>query len=261
VVAICSGNNREGDKVNVYILGAAGWIPGDNETSSVMVECHDELFLLDAGTGLSNIRNYRSIISKYDTIHLILSHYHLDHTIGIIYLDPFVRDKKIKIYGPGRMAYPETTSYYMHALLRREFFSRCIDDFSDDVQIIDFPAESFHVGKTKITVKEQQHSSPSFRIVLDDKLIYATDTTFDPDVWNELSGALLLHECWDCHQTINDRHTSLWQLKYQLPLNKFDKVLLLHQNPAWDVNDYEYIEKTIAGTNLFLAKDGMQLSV
>ena len=94
-----------------------------------------------------------------------------------------------------------------------------------------------------------------------DKLIYATDTTFDPGVWNELSGTLLLHECWDCHQTISDRHTSLWQLKYQLPLNKFDKVLLLHQNPAWDVSDYEFIEKSIAGTNLILAKDGMQLSV
>jgi len=261
VVVICFGNNKKGDKVNVYILGSAGWIPGKNETSSVMVECQEELFLLDAGTGLSNIRKYKTIISKYDTIHIILSHYHLDHTIGIIYIDPFVRNKKLKIYGPGKMAYPETTSYYMHTLLRKEFFSRCIDDFSDDVQIFDFPAESFYVGNTKINVKEQQHSSPSFRIILDDKLIYATDTTFDPDVWDELSGALLLHECWDCYQTSNDKHTTLWQLKHQLPLNRFDKVFLLHQNPAWDIGDYEYIEKTIAGTNLVLAKDGMKLSV
>lgn len=250
--------------MKVYILGSAGWIPGDNETSSVMVECHDELFLLDAGTGLSNIRNYKSILLKYDTIHLILSHYHLDHTIGLIYLVPFVKDKKIRIYGPGRMAYPETTDYYIHALLRKEFFSRCIDDFSDDVQIIDFPSESFRIGKTKISVKEQIHSSPSFRIILDDKLIYATDTIFDPNSWKERSGVLLLHECWDYHRnakTINDKHTSLWQLKNQLPLNKFDKVVLIHQNPAWDVNDYESIEKSIAGTNLILAKDGMQLSV
>ncbi len=247
--------------MKVYVLGAAGWIPGDNETSSVMVECQDSLFLLDAGTGLSNIKNYRSVLLKYDTIHIILSHYHLDHTIGIIYLDPFVRDKKIKIYGPGKMAYPETTSYYIHALLRTEFFSRSIDDFSDDVQLIDFPAETFYIGKTKVSVKEQQHSSPSFRIVLDDRLVYATDTTFDPDTWDKLSGTLLLHECWDYGHTINDRHTSLWQLKNQLPLNRFDKVVLIHQNPFWDVGDFESIKKSIAGTNLVLAKDGMQLSI
>lgn len=261
MVTTCPENNREGDKVKVYILGSAGWIPGKNETCSVMVECQDELFLLDAGTGISNIGKYSSIIANYDTIHIILSHYHLDHTIGLVYLLPFVRDKRIIIYGPGRMAYPETTSYYLHTLLRREFFSRCIDDFSDDVQIIDFPAKSFFVGKTKISVKEQNHSSPSFRIVLDDKLIYATDTTFDPNEWNEQTGALLLHECWDCHQTLNQTHTTLWQLKNQLPLNNFDKVLLIHHNPSWDANDYEIIANTIAGTNLIIANDDMQFSI
>lgn len=247
--------------MKVYVLGSAGWIPGDNETSCIMAEHNDDLFLLDAGTGAANIKNYKSVLSKYDTIHLLLSHYHLDHTIGLIYLDLFVRSKHIKIYGPGRMAYPETTSHYIHTLLRTEFFSRGIDDFSDDVQIVDYPSDSFYIGKTKICVKEQRHSSPSFRIELDDKLIYATDTAFDADTWSGLSGALLFHECWDYQQSISDRHTSLWQLKNQLPLDQFGKVILIHQNPAWGVDDYEWIEKSIAGTNIYLAGDGMQLSV
>ena len=247
--------------MKVYILGSAGWIPGANETSCVMVECQGELFLLDAGTGLSNIRYYTAIISKYETVHLILSHYHLDHTIGIIYLDPFVRDKKLRIYGPGRKAYPKTTSYYIHALLKEEFYSRSIDDFSNDVQISDFPADSFYIGKTKVSVKEQQHSSPSFRITLDDKLVYATDTSFNSNVGSELSGALLLHECWDYRQINNDQHTSLLQLKNQLSLDNFHKIVLIHQNPSWDVGDYENIKTLISGTNLILAKDGMQLSI
>ena len=68
--------------MNIYILGAAGWIPGANETSCIMVENKGQLFILDAGTGLSNIRKYAHILDKYDTVHLLLSHYHLDHMIA-----------------------------------------------------------------------------------------------------------------------------------------------------------------------------------
>ena len=247
--------------MKVYVLGAAGWIPGINETSSFLIECQGDLFLLDAGTGVSNIGNYKSTLSKYETIHVLLSHYHLDHTIGLIYLDPFVRNKKIRIYGPGRMAYPENTNYYIHELLRSEFFSRRIDDFSNDVQIVDFPAPIFDVGKNKIYVKEQQHSSPSFRITINDKLIYATDTVFSPYAWDGISGGTLLHECWDYRQAMINKHTTLWQLKNQLQHDMFDKVVLIHQNPAWEFGDFERINELISGTNIFLAKDGMQLSV
>ena len=41
----------------------------------------------------------------------------------------------------------------------------------------------------------------------------------------------------------------------------FDKVVLIHQNPAWEFGDFERINELISGTNIFLAKDGMQLSV
>ena len=164
---------RHGGKtpMNIYILGAAGWIPGANETSCIMVENKGQLFILDAGTGLSNIRKYVHILDKYDTIHLLLSHYHLDHMIGLSYIDPFIRDKRFRVYGPGRLAYPETTDYYIRAFLRPEFFSRSIDKFSHDVKVLDFPGESFFIGDTKISVTRQKHSAPSYRITLDDRLI------------------------------------------------------------------------------------------
>ena len=37
--------------MTVHVLGAAGWIPGVNETSCIMVENKGSLFILDAGTG------------------------------------------------------------------------------------------------------------------------------------------------------------------------------------------------------------------
>ena len=247
--------------MTIHILGAAGWIPGTNETSCIMVEHNDMLFLLDAGTGAANIKNYESVLSKYDTVHLLLSHYHLDHLIGLIYLSPFLRNKHIKIYGPGKMAYPETTDYYLHALLRNEFYSRSIDRFSQDVQIMDFPADTFLIGKTKLSVKKQLHSAASFRIAMDDKLIYATDTAFDADAWEGVSAEVLFHECWAYDQSASDRHTTLWALKNQLPLASFGKVMLIHHNPVWNSEDYEIIRQMIARTNIYLAEDGMCLAV
>lgn len=248
--------------MNIYILGAGGWIPNKNQTSCVMVECNNELILLDAGTGVANLRKYSTVLEKYDTINLIFSHYHLDHTIGLIYLDHYVRDKKLKIYGPGKMAYPYTTSYYLHELLRQEFFARCIDDFSDDVRIIDFPSHEFFIGKTKIAVKEQSHSSPSFQISVDNKLVYATDTSFDIERWKNMTSRVLLHECWDYRDgNQSSKHTSLLQLKNQMLLNKFDQIYLIHQNPDWNNEDYCKIKKMISATNIFVAQDGMELRI
>lgn len=247
--------------MNIYILGAAGWIPGCNETNCIMVEHNNELYILDAGSGIANLKKYPNILVNYNMIYLILSHYHLDHIIGLAYLEPFVSKKRLRIYGPGKTAYPETTDYYVRALLRKEFFSKSIDDFTDDIRCIDFPSDSFYIGKTKIKVRVQHHTAPSFCISMDDKLIYATDTTFEDDKWKETNAALLLHECWEYEQSNGNGHTSLWQLKNQLPLNQFGKVVLIHQNPVWNNDDFEEIEKMISGTNIYLANDGMHLKV
>ena len=249
--------------MNIYILGAAGWIPGANETSCIMVENKGQLFILDAGTGLSNIRNYPHILDKYDTVHLLLSHYHLDHIIGLSYIDPFIREKRFRVYGPGLMAYPETTDYYLRAFLRQEFFSRSIDAFSHDVQVLDFPGESFFIGDTKITVTRQKHSAPSYRIALDDRLIYATDLSFSEEAWEGVSADVLFHECWEYREPGQDsyRHTSLLQLKEGLPLKSLGRIFLIHHNPVWGEEDFRKIREMTAGTNITLAEDGMEICI
>lgn len=247
----------------VHVLGAAGWIPGAHETSCFMVEHNESLFFLDAGTGMSNLRHHETVLTKYKTLHILLSHYHLDHTIGLTYLLPYANNKVIRIYGPGKMAYPETTSYYMHSLFRQEFFSRRIESFSHDVKCLDFPSAQFTIDKTQIRVRQQAHSSPSFRISLDDKLIYATDTSFDPEEWVNERAALLLHECWDSGKSFDEasKHTSLQHFVRGIPTENFEKIVLVHQNPAWDNEDYRIIEDALSDSNITLAHDNMMLTV
>lgn len=247
--------------MNIWFLGTAGWIPGENETSSFLVEHQDQLFLLDAGTGVSNLRHYTHILDRYDALHVLLSHYHLDHTVGLIYLDPYVRSKRLRIYGPGKMAYGSSTDTYLRELLRKEFFSRGIDRFSDDVECIDFPGPEFRIGPTRITVAQQKHSAPSFRIGLDDQLLYATDTAFEKEAWGNIRAQVLLHECWEHEHSGSDRHTSVQQLKQELPPEHFGQIFLIHHNPFWTEEDWAQIRADIAGTNIEIATDGVCLTL
>ena len=104
--------------MRVYFLGTNGWIPDEDETSCFMIEHKNKLILLDVGTGASNIKNYVNVLEKYETINIVLSHYHLDHIIGLIYLIPYIKGKTLRIYGPGKPIYDRTTRGILENLLQ-----------------------------------------------------------------------------------------------------------------------------------------------
>ena len=77
------------EKNQVTILGARGSIPVSGSrysiyggaTSCVLLEAAGEAVLFDAGSGLMNLP--QRVREKYAKIHIFLSHFHLDHLIGI----------------------------------------------------------------------------------------------------------------------------------------------------------------------------------
>ena len=98
---------------------------------------------------------------------------------------------------------------------------------------------------------------------MDDRLIYATDLSFSADAWEGVSADVLFHECWEYKEPEQDsyRHTSLRQLKEQLPLSSFGWIYLIHHNPDWGQDDFGKIREIISGTNIFLAEDGMEICI
>lgn len=157
------------------------------------------------------------------------------------------------------MGYSQSNDAYIRALLRNEFFSLSIDEFSENVNCIDFPDINFYIEDTKITINEQNHSAPSFRISIDDKLIYATDTIFNPKEWKKVYADLLLHECWSYEKKHGNEHTSLYDLKEHLSPEKIKNIVLIHQNPVWEDNDIKMINEAIDGTNISMGYDGMMI--
>lgn len=243
--------------MKLHILGCGGYIPTRNETSCFLVEHKDQLIMLDAGTGVSNLRKYKEVLDRYDTISVILSHFHLDHIIGLIYIIPFIRNKKLNIYGPGKPAYDKTTHELLDGIMQFPYFVRMPDKLCPEVNIYDYSAGDFDIGGIHIGVKPQTHNAPSFRITIDRELVYATDTTFEQDLCKACEGAkYLLHECVDIQDLGKMTHTSLEVLLKELDGNAFEKVLLVHQNPDWVEADYEEMSQKVIGTNIELTDDG-----
>ena len=225
------------------------------------MEHKNQLIMLDAGTGVSNLKDYQDVWNKYDSVSIILSHFHLDHLIGLIYLPHFLRGKKLRIYGPGKPAYEKTTEEYLNEMFQTAFFPTTISKLADKVEIYDYSAGDFQIGNVKIQVREQKHTSPSFQICIDEKLVYATDVCFENDVWNHvLKAKVLLHEC--CEIDVYDpTHTTLTHLMDGISEKQFENIYLIHHNAEWSEEDRKRVEEMIEGTKISVLHDGRILEI
>lgn len=244
--------------MRVWILGSMGWMPSrGQQTACVLVERGDDLIMLDAGTGVANLGTCTDVLERHDRLCVLLSHYHLDHIAGLMYLKRFVAQKRVDVYGPGRPAYEHTTERYAADVLQRAVYSSGAWGFAREVHYHDYGSEGFDVGDVRVGVRRQRHSSPSFELRLDDELVYATDTCFDAPEWVGVAPAkLLLHECWQVGAG-DPRHTSVEALAAGLPKDAFGRVVLIHQNPAWSAHELDVVERVAGASGFELAHDGM----
>lgn len=192
----------------------------------------------------------------------VLSHYHLDHIIGIIYLLNICRDKELVIYGPGEAVYGDSCAVILERLIQPPYFSRRLKDFSHKVSILDYNEGTVQVTPNYvIEFIKQNHSQPSFGMLVNNCLYYATDTSVVRDTFEKAKNAkLLLHECWDIEGG-SDKHSSL---KSFLDMNqeyKLQEVKLIHLNPNWTSSDYKQATDLLQDSNISFANDGEEYEI
>lgn len=96
---------------SVSIFGVRGAFPvlddafcefGGN-TACVAVDCGEDLIVLDAGSGIVRLGAALAANRRFQRIHILLGHLHLDHIQGLMGFEPlFKADADIHIYGEGR---------------------------------------------------------------------------------------------------------------------------------------------------------------
>jgi ribonuclease BN (tRNA processing enzyme) len=85
--------------MKVYFLGTMGWYDTElGNTICVLVETPREYVIFDAGNGFAKLDGY---LKKDKPVYLFLSHFHLDHIIGLHALNKFNLPQGMNVFGPA----------------------------------------------------------------------------------------------------------------------------------------------------------------
>lgn len=243
--------------MKLTVLGSGGWIPTlQRETCTYLCEYKDSLIILDAGSGISRFKEYKDLLEKYKNIVIILSHYHLDHIIGLSYLPSFLKGKNLKVYAPSKNFYDKSSRDILVDFTTYPYFAHSIEKLSKNVEILEYDTNGFYVEDLKVNILEQKHSAPSFGITLGEYLHYATDTSILNETFKRANKTkLLLHECWDIKQKEGSYHSSLELIIDKSQLLENTKIGLIHINPTWEEKEFEQTKELIENRDIFIVED------
>jgi ribonuclease BN (tRNA processing enzyme) len=165
---------------------------------SFLVERDGALLLLDAGSGVGRLAEPGPArwLAGADRLDIVLTHYHLDHVIGLSYLPGVARGLAIRIHAPAPplvTAGPEA----IERLIGPPLFPHRIPEWPMPVEVIAYGGGPLEIGPFTLRVRAQRHPGGSVGLRVDDDLAYVTDTVVDPGTEDLVRGVdLLLHEVW-----------------------------------------------------------------
>lgn len=244
--------------MKIHILGSGGWLPANNRlVCCYLIEHKDKLIMLDAGVGVANLAHYKDVLAKYDTIHVVLSHYHLDHTSGIIFFSNFLKNYNIIFHTPKNEFYLEGGEMILDKLTQKELFSRPLLKLGKTVQVRDFDSD-FDIDNMHFSVRRQKHTAPSYAFSIDGKLAYITDTKVDEHTFEWAKTCdLVLHECWELEPS-GSEHSSLSEIEGLTKKYTIKNLQLIHLNPNLTLCEYN---SKITCTNIKPAIDLSQMII
>jgi ribonuclease BN (tRNA processing enzyme) len=185
--------------MRIIPLGTNGFFPTfGRHTTSFLLLHQETALLLDAGSGIARLTEpgIAKLLQPFSELHIILSHYHLDHVVGLSYMIGIFPDIALSIYAPGPPFVQSSPQDALGTLIRPPFFSVTLDDFPMHPRIVSVVRDTFDIDRLTVAIRGQKHRGGSIGIRVDD-LVFMTDTAVDTSAVSFVHGAkLLLHEVW-----------------------------------------------------------------
>lgn len=193
-------------------LGTNGYIPSQGrQTMCFLLLGGDGLaLLLDAGTGLARLLEpeIAALLVPCPRLDILLTHYHLDHVVGLSYLPGIWREKPVRLHCPTPPLVDLGPDRALAQLLSPPLFPIPLAEFPSAVEVVPMDGTGAHrVGALEIRLRRQQHPGGSVGVRVGDLLAYVTDTSADDATAVFVRGvSLLLHEAWasDSEARAND---------------------------------------------------------
>jgi len=152
---------------------------GGYTSCACLVTSEGEWIIVDAGTGIKNLGE--SLLRQGEEapieIHLLMTHFHLDHIIGLPYFAPLYSPKTtLNIYADSN---PEETEKYLCGLMGRRYFPLELGETPSKKVYKKIPEKEFHIGGASISHCPLNHPQASVSYKLQEKekkIVFATDT-------------------------------------------------------------------------------------
>jgi ribonuclease BN (tRNA processing enzyme) len=215
------------------LLGSGGWIPtGRRETCSALFRHGSNALVVDAGTGLRRLVTDPVLLDGVERLDIVLTHFHLDHVVGLSYLPGLPLSRPPRVWGPGALLGTGPTSSVLERLLAPPLFAASLESITDEVGEI--PERGLELGPFDVRVRAQlRHTAPTLAIRLGDDVTYCTDTAHDHGNVEFARGSrVLVHEAWYADDTtLDEHHSAAGEAGRIAELAGVEHLVLIHVNP------------------------------
>ena len=185
-------------------LGTNGYFPTyGRQTMSYLVttdgaSSRASALVLDAGSGLGRLAEpaVRAAVENVERLDILLTHYHLDHVIGLSFLPGLWAGRSVRIFAPS----PPLTaggSEALDRLIAPPLFPVGFSRWPLAVEVVPYSGTQLEIDGLTLALRAQKHPGGSVGVRIDDRLAYITDTVLDRATANFVRGVgTLLHEVW-----------------------------------------------------------------
>jgi ribonuclease BN (tRNA processing enzyme) len=234
-------------------LGTNGFFPTQGrQTMCFLLAAPGRALLLDAGSGVARLLEpgIRALLDGVERLDVLLTHYHLDHVVGLSFLPGVARDRRIRIFAPA----PPLTNHGsdgLDRLIGPPLFPVAFHRWPMPVEVVPFAGASFRVGELEVRTRAQKHPGGSVGFRFGDELAYVTDTVLDLGTIPFVRGVrTLLHEVWldDEEAAAEDPgrtgHSAAGPVAELAAAARVGRLLPVHHHPR---RDSAALERLVAG--------------
>lgn len=187
-------------RLSITPLGTNGFIPSHGrQTMSYLLRRDGAPVLLDAGSGLGRLLEpaLAGALDGADRLRIVLSHYHLDHTIGLSYLTAIAAGRPVTIWAPAPPLVDGVPEEALGRLIAPPLFPLRLADFPMPVEVVPYSGDTLEVAGLRLRLRRQRHDGGSVGMVIDERLGYLTDCEMEEASADFARGVeLLVHEVW-----------------------------------------------------------------
>ena len=250
--------------MELRLLGSGGWMPTDDrETACALLRDGGAALAIDAGTGLRRLVTEPELLDGVARLDVVLTHFHLDHTIGLAYLPGI--DLSVEVWAAGRALAGTPAVELVHRLLDPPFLLPTPGHLEKTVaRVHELEPDRTRIGRFDVEARVQpKHPSPTLALRVDGVLAYCTDTAYDEENVEFVRGAqVLVHEAFHAGETTDDEgHTAAGEAARLAAAAGVERLVLIHPGPTVGSDE----ERLAAARRSFPAtdvgRDGMVIAL